>query len=258
MCQTFKDPLYKVSDEELRGKALDVVTYLVRNRFRHQKYFYYFTMFEVVNFLNVIMQVYLVDEFLGGTFTTYGLDVLNYSQMEQDDRVDPMVRVFPRMTKCTFHRFGSSGDIQRYDALCILPLNIINEKIYIIMWFWFVFLALVTGLWLLYRLFTFLKPNIRYEVLKRRASLVDQDLIRNVLSRMKSGDWFIMYMMCKNMDSQWFRFIVKTLSGELKASEDEKRQRNGPSGARARARQFSPLSLTQSSPEMKEMGYSSV
>jgi hypothetical protein len=43
-----------------------------------------------------------------------------------------MVYVFPRMTKCTFHKFGSSGEIEKHDALCILPLNIFNEKVSIL------------------------------------------------------------------------------------------------------------------------------
>ena len=32
--------------------------------------------------------------------------------------------VLGRMTKCTFHKFGTSGNIEKHDALCILPLNI--------------------------------------------------------------------------------------------------------------------------------------
>ena len=32
------------------------------------------------------------------------------------------------------------------DGLCVLPLNVINEKIYVFLWFWFIFLALITGL----------------------------------------------------------------------------------------------------------------
>lgn len=31
------------------------------------------------------------------------------------------------------------------DGLCILPLNIINEKIYVFLWFWFVFVAIVSA-----------------------------------------------------------------------------------------------------------------
>lgn len=171
------------------------------------------------------MQIYLVDEFLGGTFTTYGLDVLNYVQLNQDDRVDPMVRVFPRMTKCSFHRFGSSGDVQKYDALCILPLNIINEKIYIVMWFWFVFLAIVTCCWLLYRFFTLTQPSVRYQVLKRRASLASTYELRYVLDQLEVGDWFLLSMMCKNMDSQWFRILIGRLSMELKDKEPKDRTR---------------------------------
>jgi hypothetical protein len=57
-----------------------------------------------------------------------------------------MIYVFPRMTKCTFHKFGTSGNIEKHDALCILPLNIVNEKIYIFIWFWLLLLGLLTFL----------------------------------------------------------------------------------------------------------------
>ncbi len=39
------------------------------------------------------------------------------------------LQVFPRLTKCTFYNYGSSGTIQAHDALCVLALNIINEKV---------------------------------------------------------------------------------------------------------------------------------
>jgi hypothetical protein len=39
-----------------------------------------------------------------------------------------MTRVFPRMAKCIYRKFGASGTIQTHDALCILPINVINEK----------------------------------------------------------------------------------------------------------------------------------
>jgi hypothetical protein len=49
--------------------------------------------------------------------------------MEEDpeDRVDPMSRVFPRVTKCIFNKFGPSGTVPRRDAMCVLPVNSINE-----------------------------------------------------------------------------------------------------------------------------------
>ena len=54
--------------------------------------------------------------------------------------------VILQVTKCTFHKFGPSGTVQKFDGLCVLPLNIINEKIYVFLWFWFVILAITTGI----------------------------------------------------------------------------------------------------------------
>lgn len=52
--------------------------------------------------------------------------------MEQTQRYDPMIYIFPRMTKCTFHKFGPSGTLEKHDAFCLLPLNILNEKVNLI------------------------------------------------------------------------------------------------------------------------------
>ena len=81
------------------------------------------------------------------------------------------------MTKCTFHKFGTSGEIEKHDAMCILPLNIgnhemlpaclwqsaisVNEKIYIFIWFWFLLLGFLTFLVLLYRILIVFSPRIR-------------------------------------------------------------------------------------------------
>lgn len=158
----------------------------------HNSYFFYFIFCEVLNFVNVVMQMYLIDAFLGGAFSTYGMDVIRYSEMDQEYRVDPMVAVFPRMTKCTFHRFGSSGDVQKHDALCILPLNIVNEKIYVFLWFWFVILALVTAVMLVYRLIVIFFDPVRKSMLRSRARLCEPYHLSVVFNASKLGDWFIL------------------------------------------------------------------
>lgn len=59
-----------------------------------------------------------------------------------------------QVTKCIFHKYGPSGSIQKHDALCVMALNIVNEKIYTVLWFWFVVLAVITGLGLVWRMLT--------------------------------------------------------------------------------------------------------
>ena len=98
--------------------------------------------------------MFLMDRFFEGSFFTFGLEVIAFAERDQEDRLDPMIYIFPRMTKCTFHKFGASGEVEKHDALCILPLNIVNEKIYIFLWFWFVGLITWTFLCFGYRILT--------------------------------------------------------------------------------------------------------
>ena len=58
-----------------------------------------------------------------------GSDVLAMSEEDPNLRKDPLNSVFPKVAKCTFNKYGPSGTIEKFDGLCILSLNIINEKV---------------------------------------------------------------------------------------------------------------------------------
>jgi hypothetical protein len=89
---------------------------------------------------------------LEGQFRRYGpLVTALVTEENPRDRVDPMARLFPKVTKCTIHTFGPAGSVQTHDALCVLPLNVVNEKIFVILWFWLAFLAGAGGLAVIYR-----------------------------------------------------------------------------------------------------------
>ena len=135
--------------------------------------------------LLLLGQMMLLDRFFDGTFFTYGIEVMSFADRDQEDRIDPMIYVFPRMTKCTFHKFGTSGNIEKHDALCILPLNIVNEKIYIFIWFWLLFLGLLSFLVLVYRVAIIFSPYIRAFVLRMRYRRVKRECVEMVRFYMK-------------------------------------------------------------------------
>ena len=123
-----------INQEEREYRQHMLVKYVYNSLSTHNTYSFGYFLCEALNFANVVGNIFFVDKFLGGAFLTYGSDVIKFSNMNQENRSDPMIEVFPRVTKCTFHKFGASGSIQKHDALCVLALNILNEKIYIFLW----------------------------------------------------------------------------------------------------------------------------
>jgi innexin len=160
-------------------------------------------------------QMFLMDKFFEGAFITFGLEVIAFAERDQEDRLDPMIYVFPRMTKCTFHKFGASGEVEKHDALCILPLNIVNEKIYIFLWFWFLILGALSALVVLYRLVIIISPRMRAYLLYIRFRLIKRDVVNTIVKKSKMGDWFLFYMLGQNVDSIIFKEIMHELARRL-------------------------------------------
>jgi len=212
LVMSLNSPILAESDKDESKNML--VNYCQTNMHNHNFYAYKFFLCEILNFVNVIGQIYFTDRFLGYEFTTYGSRVIAMSEMDPESRTDPMNLVFPKVTKCTFHKYGGSGSVETHDGLCVLPLNIFNEKIYIFLWFWFIGLAVVSGLGLLYRFATFFRP-FRQILLRTRCRLASPEDIEAVARKCDVGDWFLLYQLAKNMDPLIYREFVTDLSQKL-------------------------------------------
>lgn len=205
--------LYK--EDDISGRRQVVVDYVSTHIRMHNSYVFKYWACEVLCFIVIIVNMFLVNSFLGGEFLTYGTDVLTYSQMDQNQRVDPMIYVFPRMTKCTFRKFGSSGTVEKHDAFCLLPLNILNEKIFILQWFWFILLACLFGVLILYRLMLIAMPGLRPRVMYQHNKSVPLETFQSFTSRTNIGDWWIMYVLSRNIDPLIYGNIMSKLAKEL-------------------------------------------
>lgn len=214
-----------LGEDDKKDKRELLVEYLKRNRGNHNFSFFIYCLAEVLNLINLNIQMVLMNRFLGGEFSTYGWKVLSFTEWDWSVRYDPMIRVFPRLTKCTFHRYGSSGDVQRHDAMCILPINIVNEKIYVFLWFWFTILYVVTVAALLYRLLTILIPKVRVLAIQSRCRMVNKVALQEIVTKpeTRAGDWFVLDLLSKNLDPLNFCDLVMDYYAALdgkKAAED--------------------------------------
>jgi len=200
------NPAYLVDKNARQDQISYIIKYFKTARKNHGGYALNFFLCEVLALINVIGQIYFTDRFLGYTFTTYGWDVVTLNNMDPEERADPMNIVFPKVAKCTFHKYGPSGTIENKDGLCILALNIINEKIYVFLWFWFVALALISAAALVYRVLVILIPTIRVNVVMAHCLYnVDKNIVNDCLSSPdhsfldKIGDYWVLYLLSKNL-----------------------------------------------------------
>ena len=153
--------------------------------------------------------MFLMDKLMDGEFLSYGTEVIKFMQSDQEDRVDPMIYLFPRMTKCTFYKYGLSGEIERHDSICILPLNIVNEKIYIFLWFWFIILALLTSLLIVYRIFIIRSHKFRVYLFRKHYRRINPKYIDTVTSKCSLGNWYLLYLLGVNIDTGFFSEAIE-------------------------------------------------
>lgn len=201
--------------ENRKDKVSRLVQYIMDTLHMHNFYAAGYFLCEALNFANVVGNIFFMDLFLGGAFLTYGTDVIKFSGMNQENRTDPMVAVFPRMTKCTFHKYGASGSLQKHDALCVLALNILNEKIYIFLWFWLIVLAVMSGIVLLYSSALVVLPSVRELVLKWHFRVRSDAGVSILTRKTQIGDFLLLHLLSQNMNMMVYGEVLNELCNKM-------------------------------------------
>lgn len=203
-----------MTEEEKDRKLETLVKYMMSHFRSHNLWFTKYVICEMLNFTNVVWQIFFTDIFLGKEFTRFGIEAMSHITANEEDRTDPLTVVFPRVTKCTWHMFGPSGTVQKYDALCVLAWNIMNEKIYVFLWFWFVILSILSGLELVYRLCTIVSVQFRARLLCSHGRSGNEKYAYNcvfISDKTGIGDWFLLSHLGKYMDPLYFGELVNRL-----------------------------------------------
>ncbi|XP_013379272.1 innexin unc-9 [Lingula anatina] len=97
-----------------------------------------FLWIKILYMVNGLGQMFLLNAFLGTQFTMYGYqiieDLINWRDWTETGR-------FPRTTLCDIKIRELGGNIHRHTIQCGLPINFFNERIYMFLWFWLVFVS---------------------------------------------------------------------------------------------------------------------
>ena len=153
-------------DDEKTTRRIQHILRLYMKGDWHFKYAAGLCLCEALNLVVIGVVWYLTDFFLNWKFSSYGLDFHTFLYgLVRDGTSEPMNSglnseiVFPKVSKCTFHTFGFSGTQQKLDGLCVLMLNIINEKVYYFLWFWYLIGGIISIAMIIRRIVMFQFPS---------------------------------------------------------------------------------------------------
>jgi hypothetical protein len=132
----YKSPAQLYSSKQFPQKFWYSLTFW---RHRHLSSFIVllFTFVKFLFLFNSLVQIFLLNAFLGNDYHLFGFEVL-LNLIRGLDWGES--KRFPRVTLCDFH-IREIGIVHRYTVQCVLPINLFNEKIFLILWFWILLLA---------------------------------------------------------------------------------------------------------------------
>lgn len=138
---------------------------------------------------------------------------------------DPMLRVFPRVSKCEYFQFGSSGEVESLDTICLLPVNIFNEKVFLLLWYWLLMLAVLSVASLLYTLITAIILPAFKIALHRLTTYRGEDEKKVVDGQFCStgfgiGDTFVLALLEKNLNPLHYHDLLICLEEEKECTAE--------------------------------------
>lgn len=186
-----------------------------RRRRSRTVYFRRYVLCAGLNVLNTMAQMLFLDYFVDGEFSRNGIrTAIRHASQDPATRTDSMAAVFPIVKYCMvrLHRGADAAVSVVYEKMCFLPLNAVNEAIYVFLCTWFVCLLVVTMAAMAYRAATSVSVTVRRYALAALAPLNTAAEVAAVAAAFTPGDWFVLCLLGKNVDRLVFKQIVSGLA----------------------------------------------
>jgi len=167
--------------------------------------------------------------------------------------VNPMCNVFPIVVSCTVSKYSvvkDAADVK--NKVCILGQNVMNQKIFLVLWIWFMILFCVTACQIIYRITTLLVPSFQETTIQYQLKTKDDDMLRAVkklkLGFGNAGNWFLLTQIGGNADPYAFRMFLEEVTGVTRSAERVKKEEE-----RKKKTKDDPCILSSNGTELEEI-----
>ncbi|XP_013103477.1 innexin inx5 [Stomoxys calcitrans] len=201
-----------LSEETIASKKKMLLKYFSSdNKDIHFCYTSRYILCETLNAAISILNILFLDLFLNGFWQKYSLAMAALPHYDWDLWNTMTSQVFPKISKCHMFKFGPSGSANSLDILCMLPLNILNEKLFAFLYVWFLAMCILSVINLIYRYVMVFNSSFRLHLLHCRARFVPRSCIRSATIDLTFGDWFVLYKVSRNINPVIFGELMQDL-----------------------------------------------
>ena len=164
--------------------------------------------------MNIVTIIFILQFFLK-TFLQY-LPHLLLHHLVHPIPGPPQERLFPLLTKCSIHNIGSSGSTQTQDALCLLTVNLINQKVFLVIWLWLALLLATSFLLLGNSFLTAIFPLLRKRVLKKLfGEKLPIHIVDSLVDKLSYGDWLVVTRVVSHFTPDVVRSVLAEVERKI-------------------------------------------
>ncbi|CAF1171568.1 unnamed protein product [Adineta ricciae] len=162
-----------------------------------------------------LFQIYLLGLMLGSNFAFYGIQVID--RFFRGIHWDTESRLFPKTTLCDFtiREYGHPKLSHDYTVPCVLPLNLFNQQMFTLLYFWYVVVIALN----ICDFFVWLKAvtvRHRLDFIRKRLQTKKQSLVRDMKNQAKIRAFVNDYL---ESDGYFILSLIKENSSDYVATE---------------------------------------
>ena len=131
------------ADSKAKMKYFSLFSYLEKNYLS-----YLYILVKMAYMLSLFSQVIILNRLMGQDFSKLGIHLIDSFI---SDAHWPQLAIFPRISLCEIY-IREIATVHPYLIQCVLRINLFNELIFILVWFWLLFIISLTSVDLMIRL----------------------------------------------------------------------------------------------------------
>ncbi|KAM7540159.1 hypothetical protein Aperf_G00000032242 [Anoplocephala perfoliata] len=172
----------------------------------------YYLFVKLLYFGNAVAQIIIMENFLGmkGRYKFFGYQILTdlWNGRNWQESL-----IFPRASFCRAPIKTGGESITIMTAQCVMPINMLNEKIYIFLWFWFIAVATLQAASIVTWIFRICFPKRRVRSLIRYLEVADayDKGMKESLQRFESS--------CLRPDGSFLLYMLRLNAGDIITNE---------------------------------------